>query len=149
LLNRMNFGLAIASQRIGGTKLDLLALNNRHEPESATAALLTYGKLIMPERNLDETVKRLTPMLNDPELVTKINDAAAKNTAPQTSMATNEVVMNDDMTDGIGNKGGKGGFKGGLKKGNNNNALVTVAGNNSMLSQVVGILIGSPEFQRK
>ena len=42
LLNRMNFGLAIASQRIAGTKLDLLSLNNRHEPESAIAALLTY-----------------------------------------------------------------------------------------------------------
>ena len=146
LLNRMNFGLAIASQRIAGTKLDLLALNNRHEPESATAALLTYGKLIMPERNLDETVKRLTPMLNDPELVKKVNDAASKNIAPQTSTAdNNQVVMNDDMADGIGNKGGKG-LKG-LKKGNN--TLQTVAGNNSMLSQVVGILIGSPEFQRK
>ena len=103
----------------------------------------------MPERNLDETVKRLTPMLNDPELVTKINDAAAKNTAPQTSMANNnQVAMNDDMTDGVGNLGGNGKLKG-LKKGNNNNALITVAGNNSMLSQVVGILIGSPEFQRK
>ncbi len=146
LLNRMNFGLAIASQRVAGTKLDLLALNNRHEPESATAALLTYGKLIMPERNLDETVKRLTPMLNDPELVKKINDAADKNTAPQqTNMVNNEVVMNDDMNDGVGNKGGKG-FKG-LKKGNA--TLQTVAGNNSMLSQVVGIIIGSPEFQRK
>jgi uncharacterized protein (DUF1800 family) len=146
LLNRMNFGLAVASQRIAGTRLDLLALNNRHEPESATAALLTYGKLIMPERNLDETVKRLAPMLNDPELVKKINDAVDKNTAPQqTSMVNNEVVMNDDMNDGIGNKGGKS-FKG-LKKGNN--TLQTVAGNNSMLSQVVGIIIGSPEFQRK
>ncbi|MEO7292507.1 MAG: DUF1800 domain-containing protein [Ginsengibacter sp.] len=146
LLNRMNFGLAIASQRIAGTRLDLLSLNNRHEPESATAALLTYGKLIMPERNLDETVKRLTPMLNDPELVKKINDAADKNTVPQqTSMVNNEVVMNDDMNDGVGNKGGKG-FKG-LKKGNA--TLQTVAGNNSMLSQVVGIIIGSPEFQRK
>ncbi len=149
LLNRMNFGLAIASQRIAGTKLDLLSLNNRHEPESATAALLTYGKLIMPERNLDETVKRLTPMLNDPELVKKINDAADKNTAPQTSMVNNGVVMNDPDSyrddDGVGNKGGKG-LKG-LKKGNN--TLQTVAGNNSMLSQVVGIIIGSPEFQRK
>ena len=149
LLNRMNFGLAIASQRIAGTKLDLLSLNNHHEPESATVALLTYGKLIMPERNLDETVKRLTPMLNDPELVKKINDAADKNTAPQTSMINNGVVMNDPDSyrddDGVGNKGGKG-LKG-LKKGNN--TLQTVAGNNSMLSQVVGIIIGSPEFQRK
>ena len=145
LLNRMNFGLAIASQRIAGTRLDLLALNNRHEPESATAALLTYGKLIMPERNLDETVKRLMPMLNDPELVKKVNEAADKNTVQQTSMVNNEVVMNDDMNDGIGNKGEKG--KKGLKKGNA--TLQNVAGNNSMLSQVVGILIGSPEFQRK
>ena len=146
LLNRMNFGLAVASQRIPGTKTDLLALNNHHEPESATAALVTYGKLIMPERDLGETVKRLTPMLNDPELVKKINDAADKNTVPQqTNMVNNEVAMNDDMNDGIGNKGGKG-LKG-LKKGNSN--LQTVAGNNSMLSQVVGILIGSPEFQRK
>ena len=145
LLNRMNFGLAIASQRIAGTRLDLLALNNRHEPESATAALLTYGKLIMPERNLDETVKRLTPMLNDPELVKKVNQAADKNTVQQTSIANNEVVMNDDMNDGIGNKGEKG--KKGLKKGNA--TLQTVTGNNTMLSQVVGIIIGSPEFQRK
>ncbi|MDB5200446.1 MAG: hypothetical protein JWO92_2409 [Chitinophagaceae bacterium] len=145
LLNRMNFGLAISSQRISGTKLDLLALNQHHEPESATDALIKYSKLIMPERNLDETVKRLTPMLNDPELVKKINDAADKNTVQQTTMVNNEVVMNDDMEEGIGNKGGKG-LKG-LKKGNN--TLQKVPGNNSMLSQVVGIIIGSPEFQRR
>lgn len=145
LLNRMNFGLAIASQRIPGTKVDLIALNQHHEPESATAALLTYGKLIMPERNLDETVKRLTPMLNDPELVKKINNAADKNTVQQTKMTNNEVVMNDDMNDGIGNNYGKG-LKG-LKKGYI--AIQTLPGNNSMLSQVVGIIIGSPEFQRK
>ncbi|MDB5221775.1 MAG: hypothetical protein JWN83_442 [Chitinophagaceae bacterium] len=145
LLNRMNFGLAISSQRISGTKLDLLALNQHHEPESATDALIKYSKLIMPERNLDETVKRLTPMLNDPELVKKINDAADKNTVQQTTMVNNEVVMNDDMEEGIGNKGGKG-LKG-LKKGNY--TLQTVPGNNSMLSQVVGIIIGSPEFQRR
>jgi Uncharacterized protein conserved in bacteria len=147
LLNRMNFGLAIASQRIPGTKVDLLALNNHHEPESATDALVKYGKLVMPERNLDETVKRLTPMLNDPELVKKINAAADKNSVPQqTTMVSNQVVMNDDMEDGIGNKGGKG-LKG-LKKGNNNGVQLAV-GNNSMLSQVVGIIIGSPEFQRR
>ena len=53
--------------------------------------------------------------------------------------------MNDDMEDGVGNNGKKG-LKG-LKKGNN--TIQTVPGNNSMLSQVVGIIIGSPEFQRK
>ena len=145
LLNRMNFGLAIASQRIPGTKLDLLALNNRREPESSTAALKTYSKLIMPERNLDETVKRLTPMLNDPELVKKVSDAADKNVSPQTSMVNSEFLMNDDMEEGVGKKPGKGK---GLKKGNSG-AMQTVTGNNTMLAQVVGIIIGSPEFQRK
>jgi uncharacterized protein (DUF1800 family) len=147
LLNRMNFGLAVASQRIPGTKVDLLALNQHHEPESATDALVKYSKLIMPERDLDETVKRLTPMLNDPELAKKINDAADKNTVQQPTMVANQVAMNDDMNDGIGNTGDKQKGAKGLKKGNS--SVQTVAGNNSMLSQVVGIIIGSPEFQRK
>jgi len=141
LLNRMNFGLAIASQRIPGTKLDLLALNQRREPESAVDALVKYSKLIMPERNLDETVKRLTPMLNDPELDKKINSAAERNTPVRQTMM-DEDILSDDMEEGVGAKGKKG-----LKKGSN--SIQMVDGNNSMLSQVVGIIIGSPEFQRK
>ena len=86
LLNRMNFGLALAAGKIPGISVDLLALNDGHEPASARAALLVYGHLILPERNLDATVKRLTPMLNDKD---------------------------------------------------------------PMLAQVVGIIIGSPEFQRR
>ena len=102
----------------------------------------------MPERNLDGTIKRLTPMLNDPELGKKIDDAAAKNTAPQTSMNNNEAEMNDSPDsyredEGIGNRPNK------VKGKKNANALQTVAGNNSMLGQVVGIIIGSPEFQRR
>jgi uncharacterized protein (DUF1800 family) len=147
LLNRMNFGLAIASQRIAGTRVDLLALNQRHEPESAIDALMKYSKLIMPERNVDETVKRLTPMLNDPDLVKKVTEAAEKNSLQQKDMVSNDLAMNDDMSDGIGNLGNKKENIKGLKRGGNN--LQTVAGNNSMLSQVVGIIIGSPEFQRK
>ena len=149
LLNRMNFGLAVASQRIPGTKIDLLALNNHHEPESATAALLTYGKLIMPERNLEETVKRLTPMLNDPELVQKINDAAGKTVSPQqTNMVDTDVMMDDQKTNDNGKPNKENNLKS-LKKNNNSAPLQAAAGNNSMLSQVVGIIIGSPEFQRK
>jgi uncharacterized protein (DUF1800 family) len=125
LLNRMNFGLALAAQRIPGVKINLSALNNHHEPESAEAALLTYSKMIMPERNLTETVKRLKPMLNDPSLSTKVANAADKNTAQQeqTMMGENNVP---------------------LKTAANN-----AANNNAMLAQVVGVIIGSPEFQRK
>jgi uncharacterized protein (DUF1800 family) len=125
LLNRMNFGLALAAQRIPGVKINLSALNNHHEPESAEAALLTYSKIIMPERNLTETVKRLKPMLNDSSLSTKVANAAEK-TSPQQEQMMMET----------GNAP--------LKSAANN-----AANNNAMLAQVVGVIIGSPEFQRK
>ena len=139
LLNRMNFGLAIASGRIPGVRVDLAALNNHHEPESAQAALNIYGKLIMPQRNLDETIKRLTPMLNDPNLMKKVDDASTKSAA-----STEDVTMgNGNMEEKIGNK--RQGFA--LKQ---QNALAAQpAGNNSMLAQVVGVIIGSPEYQRR
>jgi hypothetical protein len=137
LLNRMNFGLALASGRIPGVKIDLAALNNHHEPESAQAALNIYSKLIMPGRPLDETIKRLTPMLNDPKLMEKVDEASAK--TPSATMAT--ATGNDEMADR------QTGMKG--KKKNNFTAMQTTAGNNTMLAQVVGVIIGSPEYQRR
>jgi uncharacterized protein (DUF1800 family) len=115
LLNRMNFGLALAAGRIPGVSVDLLALNSGHEPESAQAALLVYGKLILPERNLDATVKRLTPMLSDPGFVEKVSEASSKERG--------EVEVGSMSGD--------------------------MASANPMLAQVVGIIIGSPEYQRR
>jgi len=103
----MNFGLALATGRIPGLSFDLAALNNNHEPESAQAALVTYCHLIMPERDLDPTIKRLTPMLSDPNLPEKV------------SAADGEKEMDGIKTDA------------------------------ASLSQVVGVIIGSPEFQRR
>jgi hypothetical protein len=143
LLNRMNFGLALASQRIPGVRIDLASLNNNREPESAGTALLTYSKMIMPERDLSETIKRLTPMLNDPNLVKKVDEAANKAVAPvQPGMDKNEdAIMIDSAPKAEKVKG---------KQGKNSLAgMQSANGNNSVLSQVVGVIIGSPEFQRK
>lgn len=156
LLNRMNFGLALASNRIPGVTVDLAALNDHHEPESAEAALETYGKMIMPERDLEASIKRLTPLLNDPDLGNKVNEAAGKTAAPQqaTMMQGNEEM--DVMDEGAELMPKK---KAGGKKNpnkipknpakNNYAGMQYAKGNNTMLSQVVGIIIGSPEFQRK
>lgn len=142
LLNRMNFGLALASGRIPGVKLDLLALNDHHEPESAEDALRKYSKILMPERNVDETVKRLIPMLKDPELQKKIDDAASQTVSSKTAMQEDD---GQNMT--MDKKDKKGANKIGKK---NNEAQIQLAkGNNTMLGQVVGIIIGSPEFQRR
>ena len=152
LLNRMNFGLALASQRIPGLTFNLIALNNNHEPESAEAALKTYCKLLMPERNVDETVKRLIPLVNAPDIHNKIDAAASKTVATTTQ---GQETMGDDMMMSDNNDGRK--RKNVLKeKVNFKKApdysitqLQANSGNNSMLSQVTGIIIGSPEFQRR
>jgi len=120
LLSRMNFGLALATARIPGIQIDLKKLNNNHEPESAEAALQIYSRLMLPERSLNETIKRLKPMLTAPDLAEKVSKAV------QTSTLT--------------------GAKGTMS---NEDTFLTNKGTEDMLAQVVGIIIGSPEFQRK
>lgn len=142
LLNRMNFGLALASQRIPGIRINLLALNKNREPESSEAALISYSNLIMPERDLAQTITRLSPMLNDPLLNKKIEEAASKNASPepkQNMVNEDARVLNED-SDKAGNK---------IAAKSSNRAMQSLAGNNSMLSQVVGVILGSPEFQRR
>ena len=152
LLNRMNFGLALASNRIPGVQVDLSALNNHHEPESAEAALATYGKMIMPERNLEASIKRLTPLLNDPELDKKVDEAAGKTTTPQQAMMDTNNSDDANVMDeasGLMPKQKKNGKPGKNNPRRDAYAMQSAKGTNNMLSQVVGIIVGSPEFQRK
>jgi hypothetical protein len=148
LLNRMNFGLALATGRIPGVRIDLVALNNGHEPEDAQAALLTYGRIILPERNLDATIKRLMPMLNDPGLSQKVDAASARVAADEENVASSRVAAGDGNVGsaraGQNEASGIGTGQGGME--------TMVAANDEKaaeLGQVVGIIIGSPEFQRR
>jgi uncharacterized protein (DUF1800 family) len=142
LLNRMNFGLALSADRIPGIKVDLAALNNHHEPESAQAALITYSKLMMPERDLNATIKRLSPMLEDPNLGKKVEEATSK-TAPvkPVDAGTQPMVFTNEAK--------KTGDKNSMPASKTYVAMQSRPGNNSMLAQVVGVIIGSPEFQRR
>lgn len=123
LLNRMNFGLALAAGRVSGVQIDLLALNKGHEPESAIAALNIYGRLLLPERDLAATEKRLAPLLTDPGLAQRVNAAAGDGVAAA--------------------RPGDGQAKPG------DVAARASADDRGMLAQAVGIIIGSPEFQRR
>jgi uncharacterized protein (DUF1800 family) len=138
LLNRMNFGLAVASRQMRGVKTDLLSLNNYHEPESASAALSIYGKLLMPERDLEPTIKRLTPFLTQPDLEKKLEIA----TSQAVEATTSQVKEDEDMMDDSMKVNDNPEKQILINKKNENNT-------NNMLAQVVGIIIGSPEFQRK
>ncbi|ODS87360.1 MAG: hypothetical protein ABS46_00295 [Cytophagaceae bacterium SCN 52-12] len=137
LLNRMNFGLALASQRVKGTKFNLLELNHYHEPESPAAALTAYGRILLPGRDLDETVKRLSPILNDPDLNGKIEAAVKKKAAAKPDTA----LVSDEMSASAGKQ-----EKGEKKE---QTPASRAAENRAALVQVVGMLVGSPEFQRR
>lgn len=148
LLNRMNFGLAFATGKIPGVKLNLAALNDNHEPESAEAALAIYSKILLPERNQDENIRRLTAMVRDTNLEQKINEAAEKNPSATVDVQTEQQ---DEMM-GISmkkNRREKANEKKALGKKNLPVTTLYVAGNTNTVSQVAGIIIGSPEFQRK
>jgi uncharacterized protein (DUF1800 family) len=122
LLTRMNFGLSIAANKIPGIKYDALELNKNHEPESATEALAVYCDLLLPQRDHEETIKRLSPLLNEPELDKKVKEAADKQDT------TGRNAENEMMSTQITEK------------------AVTRQYN---LYQVIGIILGSPEFQRR
>lgn len=126
LLNRMNFGLAFASQKIPGVRMDLAALNNYHEPESAIDALTVYSNLLLPQRDHSANIKRLIPLVNDNAVEEKINKASDLSTNKQ-----GETMKDFNKTNSAEEK------------------ISLEKGSKTLLSQVVGIIIGSPEFQRK
>lgn len=127
LLNRMNFGLAFAAQKIPGVRMDLAALNNYHEPESAIDALTVYSNLLLPQRDHTANIKRLIPLVNDEAVEEKINKAAGAEVSANKQGETMADLSNTNPAEKIS-----------LEK-----------GSKTLLSQVVGIIIGSPEFQRK
>jgi uncharacterized protein (DUF1800 family) len=145
LLNRMNFGLAFATGKIPGISVNLLALNQNHEPESAEAALTTYSQLLLPERNQEENIKRLTAMLADQSVAYKIEAASAKHLGDATMDETDAMSMNKNLNKKQQQKNDRNAM-------NRKDKPFTMAyqnGNNNMVSQVAGVIIGSPEFQRK
>ncbi len=130
LLNRMNFGLLLASDKIKGIGINLLVLNRNREPSSAEEALRVYAPMLLPERDLKSTYKALTPIIENPELTDKVGHAAKQFSKEDKKVDSNSSVI--DVSD--------------------ENEFPDNAGTNktpSMLAQVVGVILGSPEFQRK
>ena len=120
LLNRMNFGLDLANGKIKGISYDPEKLLQNQEPESIQDAIFKIGKRLLPERNIQSTVERLTPLVSDLSFSEKVNKAIG----PEQENSDEEMNEENhkDMAD------------------------ITV---NSKITHVLGMLIGSPEFQRK
>ncbi|HEY0513182.1 MAG TPA: DUF1800 domain-containing protein [Thermoanaerobaculia bacterium] len=144
LLNRMNFGLQLAANRVKGVSVDLTALNQGREPESREEALRIYSALLMPGRDLNATLKLLAPMVTDPNLVKKV-DQAAPNVARTDRKADAEeelVYGSPEMAAPPRSIKVKG------RLGDEPRQPVDRRPP-TPLEQVVGVILGSPEFQRR
>ncbi len=126
LLNRMNFGLHLALGAIRGVDVDLEALNQNREPESVEAALETYAAILLPGRDLEQTLALLLPLVQDRNLVERVDNAAQQ----ADTMATPD--MNDD--------------------GESDSVFVSEPvsiDDEDTVAFVVGVILGSPQFQRQ
>jgi len=142
LLNRMNFGLQLAAGRVRGVKVDLAALNGGREPESREQALHTYASLLMPERDLTEAMKVLKPMVTQPDLAQKIDEATPA--SPDTKMAKAGESMDDEEEMIFGDRPEAPAAAGKARR-----AGRPKFDEPTPVEQVVGVILGSPEFQRR
>jgi len=132
LLQRMNFGMALATGRVRGVHVDLDAVFGGREPESAAAALEACALALLPGREPAPTVAALAPMLARPDLAERIRERADREDAGQKKDPSGDdrnlaALAPDDISD--------------LEKQGPPDA--------AQLRQVVGLILGSPEFQRR
>jgi hypothetical protein len=123
--------------------LDLAALHRGSEPASREDALRSYAGLLLPGRDLAASLKLLAPMVAAPDLAGKVGSAAPKQAPRQPDrgeeedrllygdLETRTSVRSMKVSDQLGKAG------------------PDAQRSPSPLAQVVGVILGSPEFQRR
>jgi uncharacterized protein (DUF1800 family) len=133
LLHRMNFGITLAAGKVKGVRVDLAGVmgdEQWYEPESAEAALEAWAAVLLPERDLDDTLDALRPLVGRPDVAREIRERSESAARSQT--ADDEELMEDDLPPPAESEEAQVEPK----------APMT-------LSQIVGLILGSPEFQRR
>lgn len=149
LLNRMDFSLALTSGQIPGVKVNLNKVTPKQQTqENAEAIIGTYSKLLLPEKKLDQTTKKLADILNDPGLLVKANNIVLQEKmAPIAARERTEAGAPGDMM-----------LMGVVPDNKPINAEVVEKQKNyelfrtkrtAMQALAAGIIIGSPEFQQR
>lgn len=98
LLNRMSFGLRLASGGVRGVRVDLDALTDGREPESAGAALGVFGAALLPGRDLGSTSDVLEEMVYAQDVAQRVA-AAAEQASPSGPGSGADPSMRDDEDD--------------------------------------------------
>ncbi|MDY7092828.1 MAG: DUF1800 domain-containing protein [Acidobacteriota bacterium] len=140
LLNRMSFGMDLAAGRVRGVDLGLEALLAGREPESLTAALEAYLPILLPERELEPMLELLEPMVRSSDLAARMDEARSQQSPGRDDEAGPLI---DRETDALlfGSEG-----SGLLDRGRRGRAEPPPP---TAEERVVGVILGSPEFQRR
>ncbi|GMU55548.1 MAG: hypothetical protein AMXMBFR33_46940 [Candidatus Xenobia bacterium] len=120
LLNRMNFCLQLASGRVNGARVDLSELRPGRSPRTVEEALSAYARCVLPGRDVKGTVEQLMPAALDPEFARRVTEAATA-------------------------RGGSAKAYPQAQPSTRQKVELTP----ESTANVVGILLGSPEFQRR
>jgi len=126
LLNRMAFGLALAAGRVDGVLVDLDRLTGGREPESRAAALEALWAQLVPGRPLAAAAESLAEMVESRGLAGRLAAAAPAPPAP-------DPLPDDDPA----------------PRRRRSRPRHGDAPEPDPLAQVVGVILGSPEFQRR
>ncbi|MBA3806493.1 MAG: DUF1800 domain-containing protein, partial [Acidobacteria bacterium] len=130
LLERLNFGLALASNRIPGTRVDLVRFNGVGRDASADTAK-------MMERFLGVIVQGDISPKTKATLLKQLSEAAPL-------IATSGTVEMSDETVAMGQG------RGGRRRGQRELAQADLSSvRNPLMVKAVGLILGSPEFQRQ
>lgn len=147
LLSRLDFSLALTSGQIAGVKVNLNALGNQPSanPQDAIKA---FSKLLMPNKNPDETVKDLSPILNDPALLAKMAKAGSqvKPPAPAPERPTAGAPGDMALMSAVPDSKPKAPAPAPPKT---TYAMANNKAKSNMHALIAGIIIGSPEFQKR
>ena len=154
LLARMNFGLELAAGRVAGVRFALAELDGGHEPESVEAALATYARQLLPERAAEATLATLAPLLADPDFERKVGARSPAAEAGPWELADPfadlEAMATADASEGRRPSGRREREPGGgVRLFPAARPMTAADASPSPLAGVVGLLLGSPEFQRR
>lgn len=136
LLERMNFAVALASNRIPGTRVDLKRFEAKDKTQILNRAIdeVLGGEIALNTRAT--LLKQIEQPLIEPKLET-VGDETEDDDIP---------VANPQMTDARQMMNVKGG---GGRRGLGQQARLLPPSGNAEVFKVVGLIIGSPDFQRQ
>lgn len=147
LLARMNFGLSLTLGRIHGVRIDPRLLNHNKEFASATEALYVYLRCLLPGRATEKTAGLVTATVQSPAFMQRVEVPELRPVTVATAAPSDSSMMaapsGSEMLGGAMT----------AQSATPNVPAVAAQGITPArvhpLARIAGVIIGSPEFQRR